>query len=52
MAYKKPQKEERRKERLRGEGVQIKFGDLRFERWQVVRFRKGRRRRCTIRYAL
>ena len=29
-------------ERLRGERDQIKFIDLRFERWQVVRFRKAR----------
>ena len=31
-------------ERLRGEGDQIKFIDLRLERWQVVGSRKGRRR--------
>ena len=31
-------------ERLRGERDQMKFIDLRFERWQVVRFRKGRGR--------
>ena len=30
-------------ERLRGERDQIKIIDLRFERWQVVGFRKGRR---------
>ena len=44
-AYTKPQpnmKEE--SERIRGEEDQIKFIDLRFERWQVVRFRKARRR--------
>ena len=35
-------KEER--ELLRGERDQIKFIDLRFERWQVLRLRKGRRR--------
>ena len=37
VAYTKPQ--HRRKgesERLRGERDQIKFTDLRFERWQVV----------------
>ena len=28
-------------ERLRGERDQIKFTDLGFERWQVVRFRKA-----------
>ena len=43
--YKASTKEERREgERLRGEGDQIKFIDLRFERWQVVRFRKARGR--------
>ena len=31
-------------ERLRGERHQIKFIDLRFERWQVVRFSKAGRR--------
>ena len=41
--YKAATKEERRSERLRGERDQIKFIDLRFERWQVVRFRKARR---------
>ena len=38
----KPQ--QRKKEeskRLRGEGDQIKLIDLRFERWQVVRFRNA-----------
>ena len=30
-------------ERLRGEGDQIKFIDVRFGRWQVVGLRKGRR---------
>ena len=45
VAYTKPQ--QRKKEgskKLRGEGDQIKFINLRFERWQAVRFRKGRRR--------
>ena len=45
MAYTKPQqrkKEESKK--LRGERDQIKFINLRFERWQVVRFRKSRGR--------
>ena len=37
-------KKERSDERLRGERDQIKFIDLGFERWQVVRFRKARRR--------
>ena len=31
-------------ERLRGERDQIKFIDLRFERGQVIRFKKARRR--------
>ena len=31
-----------RRGRLRGGGGQIKFIDLRFERWQLVRFRKAR----------
>ena len=47
VAYTMPQqrkKEERRSERLRGERDQIKFIDLGFERWQVVRFRKARGR--------
>ena len=40
MAYTMPQqrKKKERSERLRGERVQIKFIDLGFERWQVVRF--------------
>ena len=45
VAYAKPQqrkKEER--EKLSGQGDQIKLIDLRFERWQVVRLRKERRR--------
>ena len=45
VAYTKPQ--QRKKEeskRLRGERDKIKFNDLRFERWHVVRFRKARRR--------
>ena len=38
-------KEERRKRAAkRRERDQIKFIDLRFERWQVVRFRKARER--------
>ena len=45
VAYTKPQhrKGDERK-RLRGEKDQIKFIDLRFERWQVVGLRKARRR--------
>ena len=45
MAYTKPHKwKKEENERLRGEGDQIKFIDLRFEREQVARFRKARRR--------
>ena len=46
VAYTKPQhrKKEERSERLRGERDQIKLIDHGFERWQVVRFRKARRR--------
>ena len=45
VAYKKPQqrkKEESRK--LKGERDRIKFIDLRFETWHVIRFRKARGR--------
>ena len=43
VAYTKPQQRKKEEsERLRGERDQIKFIDLGFERWQVVRFRKGR----------
>ena len=42
--YTKPQQLKKESERLRGEGDQIKFIDLRFERWQVVGLRKARRR--------
>ena len=45
VAYTKPQQRQKEEsERLRGEGNQIKFIDLRFEKWRVVRFRKARRR--------
>ena len=41
--HKKPkQRKKEERQRLRGERDQIKFIDLRFERWQVVRFRKAR----------
>ena len=41
VAYTKPQERKKEEsERLRGEGDRIKFIDLRFERWQVVRFRE------------
>ena len=38
-------------ERLRGEGDQIKFIDLRFERGQAVGFRKVRERQYVLRIA-
>ena len=38
------QRKEEESEKLRGERDQIKFIDLRFEEWLVVRFRKARRR--------
>ena len=45
VAYANPQKWKiEESERLRREGDQIKFIDLIFERWQVVRFRKARGR--------
>ena len=45
VAYtKSQQRKKKKKERLRGEGDQVEFIDLRFERWQVVRFRRARRR--------
>ena len=41
MAYTMPQQRKKEEsERLRGESDQIKFIHLRFERWQVVGFRK------------
>ena len=36
------QRKKEESERLRGERDQMKFIDLGFERWQVVRFRKAR----------
>ena len=45
MAYTKPQQGKKEEsKRLTGERDQIKFTDFRFERWQVVIFRKGRRK--------
>ena len=45
VAYTKPQQTKKEDgKRLIGERDQIKFIDLGFERWQVVRFRKARRR--------
>ena len=44
VAYTKPQQwKKEESERVRGERDRIKFIDLRFERWQVVGFRKARR---------
>ena len=44
VAYTKPQQRKKEEsERLRGARDQINFIDPRFERWQVVRFRKARR---------
>ena len=44
VAYTKPQQRKKEEsERLREERDQIKFIPLRFERWQVVGFRKARR---------
>ena len=43
VAYTSPQqRKEEESERPRGEVDKIKFIDLRFERWQVVRFRKAK----------
>ena len=43
--YIKPQQRKKEEsERLQGERDLIKFIDLRIERWQVIRFRKARRR--------
>ena len=45
VAYTKPQQKKKEESKgLRGERGQVKFIDLRFERWQVVRFRKARRK--------
>ena len=49
VAYTKPQQRKKEdSERLRVEGDLIKFIYLRFERWQVVRFRKARRRQDVL----
>ena len=43
MAYAKPQQRKKEEsERPREAGYQIKFNNLRFERWQAVGFGKGR----------
>ena len=44
VAYTKPEQRKKEGDRLTGERDKIKLIDLRFERWQVVGFRKGRRR--------
>ena len=45
VAYTMPQQKKKEEgEKLRGERDNIKFIDLGFERWQVVRFRKARGR--------
>ena len=45
MAYTKPQhRKQEESEPLRGARDKIKFIDLRFERWHVVRLRKARKR--------
>ena len=41
--YNAQQRKGEESEGLRGERDQMKFMDLRFKRWQVVRFRKARR---------
>ena len=42
VAYTKPQQRQKEEnEQLRGERDEIKFIDLRFERWQVVGLRKA-----------
>ena len=43
VAYTKPQQRKKEESEQLRERDQIKFIDLRFERWQVVRFRKARR---------
>ena len=44
------QRKQEESEQLRGERDQIKFIDLRFERWQAVRFRKARRRQHVLKF--
>ena len=45
MAYTMPQQRNKEEsEKLRGERDQIKFIEIGFDRWQVVRFMKARRR--------
>ena len=42
------QRKKEESERLRGERYQIKFIDLGFERWQILRFRKARGRKMFV----
>ena len=42
VAYAKPQERKREESEKLRERDQIKFIDLRFERWQILRFRKAR----------
>ena len=45
LSIQNPNKGRKKKaKRLRREGDQVKFSDRRFERWQVVGFRKARRK--------
>ena len=44
LAYTRPQQRKKESERIRRERDQIKFIDIRFERWKVVGFRKARGR--------
>ena len=49
VAYTKPQQRKKKEsDRLRGERGQIKFIDIRFERWKVVRFRKDFLTECSM----
>ena len=49
VAYTKPQQRKKEESKgLRRERNQIKFIDLRFERWQVVGLRKARRRQDAL----
>ena len=52
VAYAKPQQwKKEESESLRREGDQIKFIDLRFERWQVVRLSELCWGKATVAYA-
>ena len=43
-----PNKDERGKQKAKRERDQIKYIDLRLERWQAVRFRKARRQDALV----